>query len=622
MWPDNETDRDLLNFDGVAATVAELVVQANGRPVSIGISGAWGVGKSSMIKLTKVAFDRHQPKDGPKKYVFVEFNAWLYQGYDDARAALLEVIAARLAEEAEARKTGLDKVNDFRKRVRWLRLIKLLAAPAASMALGLPPVGLAGPVAGLVKETLSGELDATELAAGDQAAGELAAAASGLLDPKQGSTPPKEIQALRDDFEAALEGLGITLVVLIDDLDRCLPPTTISTLEAIRLFLFLQNTAFVIAADDDMIRYAVRQHFQGLPDDSLVTNYFDKLIQIPIKVPGLGTQEVRAYLMMLFVENSTLSMPDKDKIRDAVAQRLKQAWQGKRVDRGFVQGLGVTLPADLVARLDTADRLAPLMATATGIAGNPRLIKRFLNALSIRMSISAAQGVGVNEAVLTKLLLFERLAPAGVYSAMVAAVSSSDRGAPEFLEPWETSAVAGEELNLDGGWNDPVLTEWLALPPALANQDLRGALYVSREHAPLVFLEDRLSSEAAELLSALLEHPEMGHSLGDRLGALAPADTSVMMRRLLDRAGQEQEWGAPPILDACLALAHSEPMHADSLAGFLIERPPSQIQASIVPKIGDQPWAHQVFTAWRSKGVSGPVKAAMTRQEARGNLAE
>lgn len=622
MWPDNETDRDLLNFDGVAATVAELVVQAGGRPVSIGISGAWGVGKSSMIKLTKVAFDRHQPKEGPSKYVFVEFNAWLYQGYDDARAALLEVIAAKLAEEAQARKSGLDKVHDFLKRVRWLRLIKMVAAPAASLALGLPPVGLVGPVVGMVKETLSGDLDAAELAAGDQAAGELAAAASGLLDPNQGSTPPKEIQALRDDFEAALEALGITLVVLIDDLDRCLPSTTISTLEAIRLFLFLQNTAFVIAADDDMIRYAVRQHFKGLPDDSLVTNYFDKLIQIPIKVPGLGTQEVRAYLMMLFVENSTLSVPDKNKIRTEVAQQLKLAWQGKRVDRGFVQGLGVKLPPDLVVRLDTADRLAPLMATATGIAGNPRLIKRFLNALSIRMSISAAQGVGVNEAVLTKLLLFERLAPAGIYSELVAAVSSSDRGSPKYLEPWEAAAGAGEELKLEGGWSDPSLTEWLALPPALANEDLRGALYVSREHAPLVFPEDRLSSEAAELLSALLEHPEMAHSLGDRLAPLSPADTSIMMRRLLDRAGQEQEWGAPPILDACLALVHSEPMHADSVAGFLIERPPSQIQASIVPKISDQPWAEQVFTAWRSKGVSGPVKAAITRQETRGNFAK
>ena len=46
---------------------------------------------------------------------------------------------------------------------------------------------------------------------------------------------------------------GITLVVLIDDLDRCLTETIISTLEAIRLFLLPKNTAFVIAADNDMI---------------------------------------------------------------------------------------------------------------------------------------------------------------------------------------------------------------------------------------------------------------------------------------------------------------------------------------------------------------------------------
>ena len=38
-----------------------------------------------------------------------------------------------------------------------------------------------------------------------------------------------------------------------------------------------------------MIKHAVRQHFDGV-DDDLVTNYFDKLVQIPIRVPPLGTQ--------------------------------------------------------------------------------------------------------------------------------------------------------------------------------------------------------------------------------------------------------------------------------------------------------------------------------------------
>lgn len=55
MWPDNETERDFLNFSGIADTVAEIVVQARGRPVSVGVSGAWGVGKSSMIKLIQAS---------------------------------------------------------------------------------------------------------------------------------------------------------------------------------------------------------------------------------------------------------------------------------------------------------------------------------------------------------------------------------------------------------------------------------------------------------------------------------------------------------------------------------------------------------------------------------------
>ncbi|WP_275190810.1 P-loop NTPase fold protein [Bradyrhizobium sp. CSA112] len=54
-----------------------------------------------------------------------------------------------------------------------------------------------------------------------------------------------------------------------------------------------------LPADDSVIRHAVRRHFDGIVDEGLVTSYFDKLIQVPIRVPPLGTQEVRAYLMLL-----------------------------------------------------------------------------------------------------------------------------------------------------------------------------------------------------------------------------------------------------------------------------------------------------------------------------------
>jgi len=612
MWPDNETARDFLNFSGVAETVGEIIVQAEGRPISIGVSGAWGVGKSSMIKLIRQGLEKRAK--GPNgEFIFVEFNAWLYQGYDDARAALLEVIASALVEEAEKRKTGFDKARELLARVNWLRAAKLTASSALALALGLPPVGLVGEVYQLGAKVLSGKADEQTVSAGEGVAEKAGSETAGLLKPKPRLTPPKEIHAIRECFEQALSEMGVKLVVLIDDLDRCLPPTTISTLEAIRLFLFLDNTAFVTAADDTMIKHAVRSYFEGV-DDTRATNYFDKLIQVPIRVPPLGTQEVRAYMMLLFVENSTLPDPDKEAIRAKVCAQLAQTWRGRRVDRAFMQTTYAALPADLVSRFDSADRLAPLMTTASQIAGNPRLIKRFLNALSIRMAISNAHGVGVDEAVLAKMLLFERCAVPAAYDELTKKVNNDDEGKPRFLADWEEKALAGEELDLKEPWDDPFIREWLTVPPRLADIDLRGVLYVSREHAPLITPEDRLSSEAAEVLAAILEHPDMASAMHDRLTQVPRPEMTIIMDRLLERARQVQEWGTPPILDACLAVTAADPVQGSRLAAFLRERPAAQMKPGIVPKIGDQPWAKGVFDAWYKSDVAGPVKGAITQE--------
>lgn len=619
MWPDNETDRDFLNFTGVAETVAEIVVQAQGRPISIGVSGAWGVGKSSMIKLIRRSLTLRREK-GERDFIFVEFNAWLYQGYDDARAALMEVIASSLAEEAQKRKKGIEKAKEFAERINWFRFAKLAAGATVALSVGMPPVGLLGELWGLGKKFVGGDVTEETLGEAQKATDEVAGAVSGLIATKKKTSPPKEIHALRESFEETLAAMEVTLVVLIDDLDRCLPETTISTLEAIRLFLFLKNTAFVIAADDAMIKHAVRRHFEGV-DDDLVTNYFDKLIQLPIRVPPLGTQEVRAYMMLLFIENSALDAAVKETIRAKICERLGQTWQGRRVDRAFLQSLHDKFEDGLIGQFDTADRLAPLMATASGIVGNPRLIKRFLNALAIRMAISRAHGVGVDETVLAKMLLFERLGNPKAYAALTKAVSENSQGKPVFLSEWEEKANAGQNLELQPPWDDPFVREWLTLPPKIADRDLRGVLYVSREHAPLITPEDRLSSEAAELLSALLQYPDMAANLKDRLSKVPRGEITVIMDRLLDRARQEQEWGVPPILEACLVAAEADPPQGSRLAAFLVERPAAQIQPNIVPKIADEPWAKGVMDTWdKSTGVARPVKAAIKRRRDDGNI--
>ena len=118
-------------------------MQVQGKPISIGVSGAWGVGKSSMIKLIRAALSERAESQG-EDFILVEFNAWLYQGYDDARAALLEVIASSLVKEAEERKSAVAKAGELLRRVNWFRAARLTAGTVIPMVFGVPPLDSRG----------------------------------------------------------------------------------------------------------------------------------------------------------------------------------------------------------------------------------------------------------------------------------------------------------------------------------------------------------------------------------------------------------------------------------------------------------------------------------------------
>lgn len=614
MWSDNETDRDFLNFRMVADTAAEMIVQAKGQPLSLGVSGNWGVGKSTMIKLIQESLRAH----GDEKFIFVEFNAWLYQGYDDARAALMDVIARALLKKAEKEKTGVSKAKELLKRVDWIRLVKL-GASGVAMAHGIPPVWMAGDLAGLftrVKGTATAEGVTEAAEAGEKLGG---AAKLVLKDKPAPESPPQEIQQLRDQFQATLAELGVTVVVLVDDLDRCLPATAISTLEAIRLFLFLKNTAFVIAADDKMIRHAVRVHFGDIDrdrvDSELVTNYFDKLIQVPLRVPPLGTQDVRAYMMLLYIENSGLAQEIRDGLRVAICKQLGQSWQGKRVDSNFAIPLIKDCPKSLVEQLHAADRLAPFMASTKQISGNPRLIKRFLNTLSIRLSIARSQAVTVDEAVLAKMLLFERCGGDKAYATLVAKINDDAEGKPRFLKPYEDKAAAGTPMEAaPTDWDLEFAAKWLAMPPLIADRDLRPAVHVSREHLPIITASDALSPEAAGLIAGLLKMTQPNKLFKEQLAKLSKPEIGFIMERLLVEAKQVQEWGQPGILFACMAVVDAVPEQGERLAAFLDSIPVKQLQPAIVPTLANAPWASAVLKRWEESGdTPGPVKKAIQK---------
>ena len=89
------------------------------------------------------------------------------------------------------------------------------------------------------------------------------------------STPEREpveqsIGEFRQDFRDLLNDLDVrVLVVFIDDLDRCLPANIIDTLEAIRLFLAVPKTAFVIGADERIVRHAISTRYPEMAGQAL-----------------------------------------------------------------------------------------------------------------------------------------------------------------------------------------------------------------------------------------------------------------------------------------------------------------------------------------------------------------
>lgn len=570
-----------------------------------------------MMKLLRTSLEAREDVD----IRFVEFNAWLYQSYDDARAALMETITATVVEQAVEKKdtlsaTARKRAASLFSRVKKLRLLGIAGSAMFDyVTQGQITPWVAGGMAtmgGLFDGDVTGddlkkvkELAVDGVKKGEEFLDEKKPEEKAEADTAETETPRKAIQAFRDDLEATLAELNITLVVLIDDLDRCLPKTAIATLEAMRLFLFLKHTAFVIAADEGMIRQAVRTHFDDVAlNDDLVTNYFDKLIQLPIRVPPLGTHEVRAYLMMLFIDDeASLDAGQKEAIRIAVCLRLGETWKGGRVDKVFVSGLVPNCPSGLLNRLALAERIAPILTTSPNVRGNPRLIKRFLNTLSMRTSMSRIQKVTVDEEVLVKLLLFERCGDKDAYAEMLRAVNESEDGHAEFLADMEARS-RGDETKppLEKPWNDAFHANWLSLDPALAGRDLRGALYVGRESHPIISRADELSSDALEVLDMLMRMNSSSSTVDAEVARLTNPEIGRITDKILSKAKQETAWGTPTILNAMQSLAGASPGAEASVVAFLSEVPSNQIKAGIVPRLSQTDWGRRVLTGFLARG--------------------
>ncbi|WP_321477348.1 P-loop NTPase fold protein [uncultured Paludibaculum sp.] len=610
MWADIESEVDYLNFNELAVLVAELLKEEQLLPISIGVFGGWGTGKSSLLKLIQQRLLDGKEEKGQDQYLFVKFDAWLFQDFDDARAALLETIATSLTKVAKEDQTVLEKIVSLGKRVNAVRVLGKAAEFGGALAFGIPP-GIVTGIMDAYDHVMEGTAGAEDIKVGKEALKKVKEGTKCFLKPAEDKSPPEEIMAFRREFSELLnKDIKRTVVVFIDNLDRCLPDHAIQTLEAMRLFLFMPKTAFIIAADEDMIRHSIKKHFKDLESPLLVTNYLDKLVQVPVRVPLLGVAEMRAYMTMLFALRSGADATAQTGLRTLLATALENAWRKDYPSREEI--LTVLGVKDFGQKLELAERLAPLLASSKEVAANPRIVKRLLNTISLRARIAAQRGMTIDEVLLAKIAVLERCTDTDTAQWFYREINEAADGKPKILKELEQLRDAPDQFRET--CPPPIakhvdfLFRWAALPPDLADLDLRPAVYLSRDSVALAYRTAGLSAKAANALEVLLKVARIHSGAGEKaIDALQPDEYIPVMDQVITELRKAPDWKkTPPGFYGALLLAkRSLTVAAPRLGQYIASLPEGTGGAWMPALLKDETWVSKLPVAQRRIPVQG-----------------
>jgi formylglycine-generating enzyme required for sulfatase activity/energy-coupling factor transporter ATP-binding protein EcfA2 len=307
LWTDQpilNTQHDRLNFSHYANVLAEVVLTAD-TPITIGVFGPWGSGKTSLMRLIAGQL-LHRRTTGHRWARVVWFNAWQYERDQGAlwRALLLRVLEG--LEDTQLGKEDAQQIEDWRTRlytdvqrtetgsvrINWPKLGK------GALSLGLSLIPTPGTFLE-VAQLLQGETGTLEdiISAFDRERTEVYRRQLMLLEEFQGG-----FAHLVRRYVWERNGL---LVVFIDDLDRCLPDRAVEVLEAIKLFLDVQGCVFLIAVDRDIIERVVQvQYASYMTEESerasdvplAGQSYLEKIVQLPFHLPPLEDDQIAGFI--------------------------------------------------------------------------------------------------------------------------------------------------------------------------------------------------------------------------------------------------------------------------------------------------------------------------------------
>ncbi|GHC37872.1 ATPase [Streptomyces anthocyanicus] len=398
MWSDNETELDLLGFDFLVDEMVVALTQPRLLPLTLGVIGGWGSGKSSLLKIVSAELSS-LPADEAGHFVVVPFSPWQYEGYEDIKAALMETVLTRLQQEAEVGSAEAEQAGRLKRMARSLRRpVQMLVGTALPAGAAMAAGALDPSLADMASTIAQG-------AVGGMNPGQEPDVESGDEDPA-----PADPGAFRQQFASLVGSLEQVraVIVMIDDLDRCLPHTVVDTFEAIRLFLNVDKSAFVIAAHSEVVQAAIDRRYPGLgrPGTSgLGAEYLEKMLQVKISIPVLSAPEAETYMHLLLAQLH-LAPEQFTVVTAAVAQRRRESALGVALNAGMASAtLRADMPAQLYKDMTWAAAIAPVLGSV--LRGNPRQIKRFMNTLTLRLASAERRGTSLDAAVLAKLMVLE-----------------------------------------------------------------------------------------------------------------------------------------------------------------------------------------------------------------------
>jgi len=554
LWLDAPAARDLLGFRDVAVPIVDAIGRDNLDPLAIGVFGPWGSGKSTLLEVVAGLL--------PEDCVTVRIQPWAYDPAVDPKAMLIgEVLTAVQLRASAGGGMGTEVKKQFSElfqRVRWSKALSLAARTALTFQ--LPSWDDLTGVLGDSKDAADSDADLS------------------LADFR------RRFAALMLDLQQVSR-----VVVLVDDLDRCLPATTVDVLEAIKLFLSVPKMAFVIAADETAIVEAIRPRYREAREPSVMARqYLEKIVQIPVRVPTLGYADTEAYMALLLLEQRLVG--EDQALASIIETCTTNRAAGEPRLLGGLQGV----PSSAADDMKLADALAPLVYRE--LKGNPRRIKRFLNSYWLRIAIARQRGIQLEPAAVGKLILLEELHPALFrrlldWMALAKLTEQLDR-----LE-----AGPDVSVTIDG---DEEFYKWAAMQPSLGKLHLGPYLLLAASLAQDIVQPGNLGEELAALLEKLSDDAGAVRREGQTEAVARGVDDrrrlvvalGDRLRRAVDR---QRELG-----ESLVRVAASDPALNESVATQLTDFAVADVEPVLIAllrSVSPIPKAYaDLITRWRA----------------------